>query len=396
MGPQGATRPMTLRSAWHAGSTHGPAFGRSRARSTVELATADRLAAGAGAVATLTRIPDRPEAVAAATLGTLALACIPAVVASGAGSDRASIAAVALRAIATLVVVTPLVVTTERRVRLARRWGPGEAGSLVVADVASARPGRGEASRLLRSLTSMADQEGARLVLQVATADARARRLYARAGFVEVPTPSSPWRTTMARPAHGTRGPTPGVRDAPGARRAAVLVIGAGTVAAGAAVAFAASAAGPSAMVLVGSSLAFLAHGATVDRATLRIPNSAVAGALVAAVAARSEIGSAWVCLAGALVASAPSLVVHLAQPRAMGFGDVKFSIAAGALVGVVWWPAAVVVPLISLVLCVARRRDRNGPLPFGPLIHVATLVALAVASAAVSTSAVAIEVAAR
>lgn len=58
----------------------------------------------------------------------------------------------------------------------------------------------------------------------------------------------------------------------------------------------------------------------------------------------------------GALGACGPVLVLHLVNPTWVGFGDVKYLAALGALLGVVYWPAGMVVLWVASVAAVLSR----------------------------------------
>jgi prepilin signal peptidase PulO-like enzyme (type II secretory pathway) len=135
-----------------------------------------------------------------------------------------------------------------------------------------------------------------------------------------------------------------------------------------------------------------------VDLAVMRIPTRFVsvcgaaflAGiALVAVVDGPARrLGGAAV---GALVLGAFLLVMHLASPRSLGFGDVRLGVLVGAAAGwSAWRPdmpvltavqgvvsagfvAGIAGALAGLVLLAVRRRDQ--PFPFGPALALGGLV---------------------
>jgi leader peptidase (prepilin peptidase)/N-methyltransferase len=124
------------------------------------------------------------------------------------------------------------------------------------------------------------------------------------------------------------------------------------------------------------------------DLATRRIPNRSVA--LVLAVAALGAAGS-WVfagrspssALVGLALAGGPVLVFHLVSPAGMGFGDVKWSAALGAVVGLAGWSLALLVPLVgSLVAIAIALVTRQRFVAFGPALAVGALVALTIGPA--------------
>jgi leader peptidase (prepilin peptidase) / N-methyltransferase len=135
-----------------------------------------------------------------------------------------------------------------------------------------------------------------------------------------------------------------------------------------------------------------------VDLAVMRIPTrfvyvtalAVLGGAALVAVLdgpARRFVGAG----VGALVLGGFLLVLHLASPRALGFGDVRLGVLVGAAAGwSAWRPdhpvltpvqgvlnAGLVAGLagsaVGLTLLVVRRRDR--PFPFGPALALGGLV---------------------
>jgi leader peptidase (prepilin peptidase)/N-methyltransferase len=135
-----------------------------------------------------------------------------------------------------------------------------------------------------------------------------------------------------------------------------------------------------------------------VDIVTLRIPtrfvyltSAVVAVGLVAASVADPPVRRLAGAAIGAAVYGGALLVLHLASPRALGFGDVRLAALVGAVVGwCAWRPDhPVLAPLqgainaglvaglagsvVGLVLLVARGRDH--PFPFGPAIAAAGMV---------------------
>ncbi|MFN3255476.1 MAG: prepilin peptidase [Ilumatobacter sp.] len=130
--------------------------------------------------------------------------------------------------------------------------------------------------------------------------------------------------------------------------------------------------------------LAVLVYAAVIDLRTLRIPNwCVVAGWVAAAIAgaAHGEIRGVWL---GAAIGASPFLLIHLTDPRSLGFGDVKFAAASGALVGVVWWPAALLSCLVALAMALIVRIIHPRPRPFAPCLMVGTVAALIAASWAI------------
>lgn len=148
--------------------------------------------------------------------------------------------------------------------------------------------------------------------------------------------------------------------------------------------------AGSSALV-VGAAVGALAVAAGwPDLRERRIPNTVVlaglaAAAVVAMVVAicgdRPVVASV---VAGAALAGGLMLVLHLARPSSLGFGDVKLAAVLGAMLGIVHWTlAAVMLGFASLLgaagaaAVVAWRRS----IPFGTCMGVAAMATLAATS---------------
>lgn len=168
---------------------------------------------------------------------------------------------------------------------------------------------------------------------------------------------------------------------------AGVARAGGAEVWAGAALLIAVAAAGTVAWgpigLVVGLALAPAVAASVVDHRTGRLPDrlvaasAAVTGSLaaVASLAGRSAFPAV---ITGALAMMLPLLLLHLAVPEAMGFGDVKLAAPLGAVVGVADWRLALVVLALAsgaaLVLAVARRRTS---VAFGPALVTATAAVL-------------------
>ena len=89
-----------------------------------------------------------------------------------------------------------------------------------------------------------------------------------------------------------------------------------------------------------------------------RIPNVAVVVMMLFAfaAAAASNTVSGVSIVAGGVAASVTLLVLHLIDPRWVGFGDVKFACALGCLLGVVWWPGGLSVLLLASIGALVTR----------------------------------------
>jgi len=115
------------------------------------------------------------------------------------------------------------------------------------------------------------------------------------------------------------------------------------------------------------------------------LPSVVVAFVLLAGAAlldgAPRLIGTA---VLGALIFAGVLLVLHLASPAGMGFGDVKLGLLLGLYLGsvrlslVVW--GLLLGSLIGVVMAVPvalRTRDRRAGIPFGPALAAGTVIAL-------------------
>jgi leader peptidase (prepilin peptidase)/N-methyltransferase len=136
----------------------------------------------------------------------------------------------------------------------------------------------------------------------------------------------------------------------------------------------------------------FLVPLVLIDLRERRLPDHLTlsgAAALLALVGAQGAITGALAPLAGALAGAALMagvlLVLHLASPRGMGFGDVKLGLLLGVVLGA--RTAGLVLPALLLagvlgalvgVVQMVRRRRRDVMLPFGPFLVAGTVLALA------------------
>ncbi len=135
--------------------------------------------------------------------------------------------------------------------------------------------------------------------------------------------------------------------------------------------------------------LGWAAALSAVDLRQRRLPNRlTLTGAVVILVGA--EVGGRGLpALAGATALAGIYLLVHLADPAAMGGGDVKLALGLGALTGAfgvpVWLLAALGAPMLTAAAGIAvllRRRGRGSVpgLPHGPSMCAASLAAVALA----------------
>ena len=106
---------------------------------------------------------------------------------------------------------------------------------------------------------------------------------------------------------------------------------------------------------------------------------------LVLAAALQDEWGNLGRAAIGAAAAWTFLLIVHLIQPRGMGFGDVRLSFLLGLFLG--WLDLRHVAlglflgfllgALSGLALMVVRRRGRKDHIPFGPFLAAGAVVAV-------------------
>jgi leader peptidase (prepilin peptidase) / N-methyltransferase len=102
-----------------------------------------------------------------------------------------------------------------------------------------------------------------------------------------------------------------------------------------------------------------------------------------------ADPGSRWTPLikaaAGALLAGAFFLLIHLAAPRAMGFGDVRLSVYLGWHLG---WIGLLEVPVgiflgfvygavVGVALMLQKKAGRKTAIPFGPFMAAGALTAV-------------------
>ncbi|MEX2628055.1 MAG: prepilin peptidase, partial [Ilumatobacteraceae bacterium] len=138
----------------------------------------------------------------------------------------------------------------------------------------------------------------------------------------------------------------------------------------------------PPASVAISLALAVLVLAAVVDVRERRLPDRIVLAASVlvavaAVLGATSSAGFAAVLHVGAGVALAatPVGVVHLADPGAMGFGDVKTAAVLGGAVGLVDPRLALVAVSVAAGAAAATAAARRLPsIAFGPFLVLSTI----------------------
>ena len=131
---------------------------------------------------------------------------------------------------------------------------------------------------------------------------------------------------------------------------------------------------------------------AFIDLDTRRLPNpivfttqAVVAVGLTAAALADHAPHKLVAVAAGAAIASGFLFVLHVAKPGGMGFGDVKYAVAIGGVLG--WfglWHVAVgllagflIGSVVGLAQAATTGRLRGATMPFGPSLAAGALVAV-------------------
>lgn len=369
--PVSSEQRSTVRQLVDVAAIHASVFKLSRSRSLMSVLTSGRLHRDGSAIASVTGVIDRRRA-PLLVAGLLVLMVTPAIALSLlVDSNLTALGALAWSG-CVLVGVTFGFVGVVRGLLVARRWRHRSGAFCEVSNVANRDEGNGDASRVIARIVREADRRARRLVLRVEQGNERARSLDKRHGFIETGVRSASGEVVMERRAFDGRPAVP--------QRTRWLMLALWLSASG--IVALATDAPPLAVVGVGLGLAALGTAAWIDARSLRLPNSlvVVAGVLgvVAIDAADGGVGS----LLGAVVALSPLLLVHLVDPRAIGFGDVKYAAAAGLVVGAVAWPAAVGVPLVALVsVCVARLLTGVRRRAFGPHLFAATVASIAFAT---------------
>lgn len=134
------------------------------------------------------------------------------------------------------------------------------------------------------------------------------------------------------------------------------------------------------------TALVFAVAAAVVDARTGRLPDGIVVPVgtiLLVAALLPPDDGELWAITAGAALMSLPLLVLHVVEPEAMGFGDVKLAVGLGAVLGRLDWRLGVVAlalgAAVSLVWALVTWRRS---IAFGPGLVTGTLLAIGAALA--------------
>lgn len=358
-------------SRWrYAVDVHASAFETSRLRSLLHLVTSGRLVVSGGAICSLGRVPST-RAGRLSLMVLLVLVAVPAVavsIAPGTLSLGGLLLWLALSAILTVAAM----VAAARRFAVSRRWGRDRSDGVEVTNLASARSGRGDAGRLLDAVVDHADRRRDELLLRVRRTNDAALRLYRSRGFTARPNHESACEIWMERS-------TPSIRALPRFTLHDVSVLTGPILAVTALLVT-----GRTAFLVVATAGALVALGcaALIDRRSGRLPNALLAPAAAFGVVACDAADTGAAAILGATVAATPLLIMHLAEPSALGFGDVKFAASAGVVVAAQHWPSAVGVPLVALLIAaVSRFAGGQRERPLGPALLVGTAVAVVAAS---------------
>ena len=129
---------------------------------------------------------------------------------------------------------------------------------------------------------------------------------------------------------------------------------------------------------LLMSAAVVLVAAAIVDARCRRLPDRFTIAAGVAVVGA-AVVAATTEPVLGAVAFTLPLLLVHLVDPAAMGFGDVKIALVLGAACGLVDWRLSLVALLTAAaaasVIAIARRVNS---IAFGPALVGATVAVVA------------------
>lgn len=346
---------------------HSNAFGMSRTRSLTPLLFADRVVTAGRATATISFVPKQLVGIAWLAIGVLFMA-VPGVMATEVSNSSTTVRTIVALGTGAASIVG--LFESLRRWVLARRWRRHTGPTAEIADLCAWPSGAGHAGRLLDAVCSGADHTGVGLVLRVNETNGRAIELYRGAGFVFVPNSSRDRLVRMMRPTADRFRPSTDHRSVLAGVCVAAIAV---TVA----LSWIADRDIVAASCLLGG-LAALTAACSVDVQELRLPNAWTGLALAFGVAGALAASVGPSVLFGMAVGAAPFLLLHLLDPGALGFGDVKFAGAAGAVVAIVWWPASAVMAIAGLVASLVHRAiSPPGPRPFGPTLMLGTLVAV-------------------
>lgn len=133
----------------------------------------------------------------------------------------------------------------------------------------------------------------------------------------------------------------------------------------------------------IGVSCAIAAVAAWIDALESRLPDRLVALAAVPVMVlllwkvVRAEPSIVGLVLLGSVVVACPLLILHLASPNSLGFGDVKLGAVLGASLGLVDPRLGLVALCVaSGVTVIAAIATQRRTLPFGPGLVLGTTCA--------------------
>lgn len=367
-GPRGHLRPSRIRGIRQALTVHSEAFAGKKRGSLRSLLYADGVIVGPGAAMTASRVPSRRLGVALLVAG-LASMTVPGLVVAEMSRGSWGAARAIVGVLLAFASIAGLIECL-RRSLLAWRWRTRPMQLIEIADVCASPAGVGNAGRLLTQVCAEADETSTGFVLRVHRTNERAIALYRRAGFILEASADDQQLAVMTRCESAAPRPT---RDAnlPAGGVGAVLIGVATTTY------WTANRDVLAALCLL-CGLGALVRAATIDVRELRLPNVWTGLALACGVGGAIAVGAGFTVALGLAVGAAPFLLLHLLDPKALGFGDVKFAGAAGAVIAIVWWPASVFMALAALSTSLVCRIIRpRGPRAFGPYLMLGTLVAL-------------------
>lgn len=123
------------------------------------------------------------------------------------------------------------------------------------------------------------------------------------------------------------------------------------------------------------AALVLMLVAAAEDLRSRRIPNALVAPAIVLALLGAGALGGA---IGAALLIALPFYLIALVAPGAMGMGDVKLALPAGALAGFAGLQDLIMAIAIIgalLALLAFARGGRRATLAYGPAIAIGALI---------------------
>lgn len=377
--PAVAFRVGRIRNVRSALSIHSHAFGMPARRSAGSLGFADHLLVDEGAAMTLSRVPSRMSS-GLALLGCAVLLGVPGLMAFEMSQPSVGLAHLAVAFSIAMVSLFGLAECL-RRVVLGCRWKFQSGPTYEIADLSSWPSGLGRGRQLLLDVCDAADSAPVELVLRVRPDNERAIALYRRSGFVRFADADAHRLERMVRVPNRAADSV----SSPG-RPQVLFGVVCGVFIAVVAWSFKSMNSDLLAGVCLVAGLGALARAACVDIRELRLPNFWTALALISGFAGSLVGSSGSKALLGIVVSAAPFVLLHLLDPSALGFGDVKFAAAAGAVVAIVWWPATSVIAVVALASALAVRLVRpSGARAFGPNLMAGTLLASLAATALVS-----------